>query len=418
MDNITFMDPLIPENIKGDMVQRIRTKQLMLFSIISPLIFVPFILRWYMLDTVELSIITFITMMFVITLTFMLRYIESLSIYSNLVLLALSVQYFYYAYYTGGIKSGTLPWFLFIPVFAAAFTDIKTVFLWALGMLFMMGILAFFAISKYAIPELSYTESQLIEIHIGGICGPIASIVIAMFFAENTKKHAFNAQVEAQKYALSFEEKAKVKANENARGLEEIFEQIKKSSKDLNIELETVSKKIKNNVDHSIQADGFMQESGVIMNEAQTAMDRLTSSMDKIYSDSENTSEIIKTIDGIAFKTNILALNAAVEAARAGEAGAGFAVVADEVRNLALQSAEAANSTSVLLEETVKNIKDGSLIAKGAHESFDSVAKRVNNVVDLISEISKASNEQGQGIENLNKTVLEMNEIIKHNKDL
>ncbi|MCP4162474.1 MAG: methyl-accepting chemotaxis protein [Deltaproteobacteria bacterium] len=417
MENITFMDSFIPNSIKRDAVQTIRTRQLLLFSLISPLIFGPFILRWYMLGSTELSIITFITMVAVLSLAITLRFLNSLDIFANLVLLVLSIQYFFYAYYTGGIKSGALPWLLFIPAFAAAFTDIKTTFGWTLGMIFYLGILAYFAIANVAIPAMGFSEAQLIEINIGGICGPVASIFIAMFFAESTRTYAYNAQSNAQKHALSLEEKAKSEAYENARGLEAIFDQIKNSSDDLNIELQTVSKRIKNNVDHSIQADKFMQESGKIMFEAQEAMNMLTSSMEKIYSASENTSEIIKTIDGIAFQTNILALNAAVEAARAGEAGSGFAVVADEVRNLALQSAEAAKDTSVLLEETGKNIKDGSKIAKGANDSFHSVAERVKNVVDLISEISTASNEQGKGIENLNQTVREMNQIITINDE-
>ena len=92
---------------------------------------------------------------------------------------------------------------------------------------------------------------------------------------------------------------------------------------------------------------------------ASDSMAQLTSSMEEIAKASEETSKIIKTIDEVAFQTNLLALNSAVEAARAGEAGAGFAVVADEVRNLAMRAADAAKNTAVLIEGTVKKIKQG-----------------------------------------------------------
>ena len=144
-------------------------------------------------------------------------------------------------------------------------------------------------------------------------------------------------------------------------------------------------------------------------------MKKLTNAMKDISGASEETSKIVKTIDEIAFQTNLLALNAAVEAARAGEAGAGFAVVAEEVRNLAMRAAEAAKNTSVLIDGTVKKIKDGSDLVGKTNEGFVEVARSSGKVAELIGEISAASNEQAQGISQVSKAVAEMDKVVQQN---
>ncbi|HAA02439.1 MAG TPA: methyl-accepting chemotaxis protein, partial [Syntrophobacteraceae bacterium] len=109
------------------------------------------------------------------------------------------------------------------------------------------------------------------------------------------------------------------------------------------------------------------------------------------------------------------ALNAAVEAARAGEAGAGFAVVADEVRNLAMRAAEAARNTADLIEGTVKKVKDGSELMARTNQEFQQVAGSAGRVADLVGEISAASSEQAQGIEQINRAVTEMDKVTQQN---
>ena len=165
--------------------------------------------------------------------------------------------------------------------------------------------------------------------------------------------------------------------------------------------LEEMSSMTKTNAENATQADNLMKE-------ANKSMEELTLSMEATNKASEETGKIIKTIDEIAFQTNLLALNAAVEAARAGEAGAGFAVVADEVRNLAMRAAEAAKNTSVLIEDTVKRVRQGSEIVTVTNEKFDKVA-------GLVAEISAASDEQATGIEQINTAVAEMDKVIQQN---
>ena len=171
----------------------------------------------------------------------------------------------------------------------------------------------------------------------------------------------------------------------------------------------------KQNSDHANQADSLMKEANQIISQANDSMSELTSSMEDISKASEETSKIIKTIDEIAFQTNLLALNAAVEAARAGEAGAGFAVVADEVRNLAMRAADAAKNTAGLIEGTVKKVKDGSELVTRTNDAFLKVAESSSRVGELVAEISGASSEQSQGIEQVNTAVAEMDKVVQQN---
>ncbi|MDD2388590.1 MAG: methyl-accepting chemotaxis protein [Desulfobacterales bacterium] len=179
--------------------------------------------------------------------------------------------------------------------------------------------------------------------------------------------------------------------------------------------LEEISSMTKQNSDNACQADILMKEVNGVVQQANDTMSELTRSMKDISEASEETSKIIKTIDEIAFQTNLLALNAAVEAARAGEAGAGFAVVADEVRNLAMRAAGAAQNTSTLIEGTVKKIQKGSYLVTKTNEAFCRVAESDAKVGELVAEIATASKEQADGIEQINKVVVEMDRIIQQN---
>ena len=179
--------------------------------------------------------------------------------------------------------------------------------------------------------------------------------------------------------------------------------------------LEEMSSMTKQNAENAKQADILMQQANRVVSQANESMSRLTVSMEDISKASEETSKIIKTIDEIAFQTNLLALNAAVEAARAGEVGAGFAVVANEVRNLAMRAADAAKNTATLIEGTIKKVKDGVNLVVKTNEEFNEVSKGAAKVGELVAEIAAASNEQAQGIEQVNKAVVEMDKVVQQN---
>ena len=145
------------------------------------------------------------------------------------------------------------------------------------------------------------------------------------------------------------------------------------------------------------------------------AMSQMSEAISKIKSSSDETAKIVKTIDDIAFQTNLLALNAAVEAARAGEVGRGFAVVADEVRNLAQHSAGAARTTSDLIQESQKNAADVVGSSGNVLVVLEEILDSIIAMTDLIGQINVASEEQEQGITQLNDTVAQMETVTHSN---
>ena len=217
--------------------------------------------------------------------------------------------------------------------------------------------------------------------------------------------------------------------SQNAERVSEAYGQVASSSRQLaegaseqaaaieetSSSLEEMSSMTRQNASNANQADKLMSGTKETAARASDTMDKLAISMGEISRASEETSKIIKTIDEIAFQTNLLALNAAVEAARAGEAGAGFAVVADEVRNLAMRAAEAARNTASLIEGTVKKVKEGSELMGKTDVEFREMTSIVGKSGELVREISAASQEQAQGIEQINKAVSEMDRIVQQN---
>ncbi len=144
-------------------------------------------------------------------------------------------------------------------------------------------------------------------------------------------------------------------------------------------------------------------------------MTRMAEAIGRIKSSSDETAKIVKTIDEIAFQTNLLALNAAVEAARAGDAGKGFSVVAEEVRNLAQRSAEAAKTTSELIEKSKRNSDNGVTASDRVGETFKRISENIHNFTMIISEVATAGEEQVRGIEQVNSAAAQVNKVIQSN---
>jgi methyl-accepting chemotaxis protein len=152
-------------------------------------------------------------------------------------------------------------------------------------------------------------------------------------------------------------------------------------------------------------ANTLAEEAKQAVEHSRDGMERMGEAIDRIKSSSLQTARIIKTIDEIAFQTNLLALNAAVEAARAGEAGKGFAVVAEEVRSLAQRSAEAAKSTSALIEESQRNADNGVAVSTEAGQSLAKIVEQVRRLAGIIGEVATASEEQAKGIDQIGAAV-------------
>ncbi|MFN8548137.1 MAG: methyl-accepting chemotaxis protein [Candidatus Eisenbacteria bacterium] len=165
------------------------------------------------------------------------------------------------------------------------------------------------------------------------------------------------------------------------------------------------------NAENAQEAASYMSEVHRQVEQSRRALESMITAMRAISDSSGKVSRIIKTIDEIAFQTNILALNAAVEAARAGDAGMGFAVVADEVRNLAQRSAEAAKSTSQLIAESIENAEQGGSQVDQLNNAVAGITESVNRVKVLIDEVSMASRQQSQGFEQIASAVSQMEKV-------
>lgn len=187
------------------------------------------------------------------------------------------------------------------------------------------------------------------------------------------------------------------------------------SIEELSASITEISQHVKNNADNAVEA---MKNVETVNNEIQTGskhMEDMVSAMSQIKESSNQIGKIIKTIEDIAFQTNILALNAAVEAARAGAAGKGFAVVADEVRNLASKSAEAAKNTTELIDNSLNHVKNGADIADQTEKSLQRVVESVNAVTATTKKITEASNQQAQAIEQVTLGVDQISSVVQTN---
>jgi methyl-accepting chemotaxis protein len=179
--------------------------------------------------------------------------------------------------------------------------------------------------------------------------------------------------------------------------------------------LEEMSSMTKRNAENSQKANDLARQSRDSAEKGASDMKEMNSAMQAIKDSSDDIAKIIKTIDEIAFQTNILALNAAVEAARAGEAGMGFAVVADEVRNLAQRSAQAAKETSAKIEGAIAKSGQGVAISAKVAKALDDILSRARQVDELAAEVASASREQSQGINQVNLAVGQMDKVTQSN---
>ena len=187
------------------------------------------------------------------------------------------------------------------------------------------------------------------------------------------------------------------------------------SQEETSASLEEISSMVRRTSDDSTLARKLSLEAREKAEVGAQEMRRMQEAMDAIQAASDGISKILKTIDEIAFQTNILALNASVEAARAGEAGLGFAVVADEVRNLAQRSAKAARDTGERIEECITRSRAGGEISRQVSASLDEILDRVRRADQLVEAIAQAANEQSRGVSQVATAVQQMDAVTQRN---
>ncbi len=182
--------------------------------------------------------------------------------------------------------------------------------------------------------------------------------------------------------------------------------------------MEEMTSTVKQNADNAAQANQLALAARDQAEKGGTVVSQAVSAMAGINEASKKIADIIGVIDDIAFQTNLLALNAAVEAARAGEQGRGFAVVASEVRSLAGRSATAAKEIKELIQDSVRKVEDGSVLVTQSGQTLEKIVASVKKVSDIVAEIAAASREQSSGIEQVNRAVMQMDELTQQNAAL
>jgi methyl-accepting chemotaxis protein len=268
--------------------------------------------------------------------------------------------------------------------------------------------------TKEAANATAENQRTILIVIILGSVTIIAGIVIAVFITRSITKPVKNIVIDltegAQQVAAASGQLSAT-SQQLAEGNSEQASSIEETSSTLEESASMVSQ----NSENTRQAAILAAQTKASSDKGNNDMHDMMNSMNEIKKSSDQIAKIIKVIDDIAFQTNMLALNAAVEAARAGDAGMGFAVVAEEVRNLAQRSAQAAKDTAAIIESNITLSENGVSVAKKVGESLAEITVQAKKVNELMDEIAAASQEQSQGISQINKAISQMEAVTQQN---
>lgn len=231
----------------------------------------------------------------------------------------------------------------------------------------------------------------------------------------NHMKAQLNQIMQQVDYSAQQVSSASVELSANAQNLSQVTEEQASAVEELAAQITEISDQAKNTAGSAVTVRSQTHHAGEEVSVCNQQMQKLVDAMNKIQTSSDEIGKILKTIDDIAFQTNILALNAAVEAARAGEAGKGFAVVAQEVRDLAGKSAQAAQSTSALIENSTEAVREGTEIANHTANTLSKVVNSIQSVVDSIDHIAKISNEQSDSVWQISEGINQISIVVQNN---
>ncbi len=248
----------------------------------------------------------------------------------------------------------------------------------------------------------------------GSLLGLAVALTLGVWLARSTSK-PIQAVADALSAGAGQTAAASTQVSSASQSLAEGASQQAASLEETSSSLEEMASMIKRNTENALKAKDLANQARAAGDSGSADMRDMIVAMDAIKASSADIAKIIKTIDEIAFQTNILALNAAVEAARAGEAGMGFAVVAEEVRSLALRCAQAAQETAGKIEDAVQKSGHGVEISAKVAKGLEEIVKKARQVDDLAAQVASASQEQTQGVEQIAKAVAEMDKVTQAN---
>ena len=249
---------------------------------------------------------------------------------------------------------------------------------------------------------------------VGLVLAALIGITLALFISRaitKVLKEISNMLDEGSNQVASASSQVSSSSQSLAEGASEQAASLEETSSSL----EEMASMTKRNAENAQNANDLAKQARAAADKGVGDMQSMNAAMEAIKVSSDDIAKIIKTIDEIAFQTNILALNAAVEAARAGEAGMGFAVVADEVRNLAQRSAQAAKETASKIEGAITKTAQGVQISAKVAEALNEIVAKARQVDQLVAEVSSASREQTQGITQVNTAVGQMDKVTQSN---
>ena len=250
-------------------------------------------------------------------------------------------------------------------------------------------------------------------LHSLGWVGPVTLLVVVGFYFLNRRYivRPLRGSIDQIETACSETNQASAQISTASQSLAEGASEQAASLEETSASLEEMASMTRRNSEHAQQAKATASQARISADTGAERMQQMQGAMTSIEAANQEITKILKTIDEIAFQTNILALNAAVEAARAGESGAGFAVVADEVRALAQRCATAARETAHKIEDCVQKSQHGVRISTEAAASFTEIQAQVRQLDHLVGEIATASAEQNAGIGQINTAVAEMDKV-------
>ena len=255
-------------------------------------------------------------------------------------------------------------------------------------------------------------HSALYQIIIAGIILLLAGIAVSIFLVRGITRpinRIIEILNEGADHVATASGQVSATSQQLAGGTSEQSASLEESSNSL----EQMAAMIRKNAENTDQADTLMNRTCSVVTRAMDSNREMIQSIEDISDSGREIEKIIKTIDEIAFQTNLLALNAAVEAARAGEAGKGFAVVADEVRSLAQRAAQAAHDTTDLIKKTTERIDTGGKLVRSTSSYFSEVETNAQKVESLLSEIADASRDQADNIAQINTAITQIDAVIQ-----